>query len=106
MEQISNRIKAKIRAGSLPSAVLDSYQQRIIRHDLQLFVPYLEHVDANYFSTLKVRCKALVGKVSPEEFEAAGGRYNEVLRMVMGSTRAEAIRTLQRLEKAENRLTA
>ena len=106
MEQIANRIKAKIREGKLTAAVLESYQQRIIRHDLQLFVPYLEHVDATYFSTLKVRCKALVGKVSPEQFEAAGGRYNEVLRMVMSSTRAEAIRTLQTLEKAENRLTA
>ena len=106
MEQIANRIKAKIRAGEISTAVLESYQQRIIRHDLQLFVPYLEHVDATYFSTLKVRCKALVGKVSPEQFEAAGGRYNEVLRMVMSSTRAEAIRTLQTLEKAENRLTA
>ena len=103
MEQIANRIKAKIRAGKLTTAVLESYQARIIRHDLQLFVPYLEHVDATYFSTLKVRCKALVGKVSPEQFEAAGGRYNEVLRMVMSSTRAEAIRTLQSIEKAENR---
>jgi len=103
MEQIANRIKAKIRTGKLPPAVLESYQRRIIRHDLQLFVPYLEHVDASYFSTLKVRCNALVGKVSPEQFEAAGGRYNEVLRMVMSSTRAEAIRTLQSIEKAENR---
>lgn len=106
MEQIANRIKSKIRAGKLPTAVLESYQQRIIRHDLQLFVPYLEHVDATYFSTLKVRCNALVGKVSPALFEAAGGRYNEVLRMVMTSTRAEAIRTLQSLEIAANRPTA
>jgi CDP-glycerol glycerophosphotransferase len=106
MEQIANRIKAKIRAGKLPATVLESYQQRIIRHDLQLFVPYLEHVDATYFSTLKVRCNALVGKVSPDQFEAAGGRYNEVLRMVMTSTRAEAIRTLQSIEKAENRPVA
>jgi CDP-glycerol glycerophosphotransferase len=106
MEQIANRIKAKIRAGKLPATVLENYQQRIIRHDLQLFVPYLEHVDATYFSTLKVRCKALVGKVSPEQFEAAGGRYNEVLGMVMTSTRAEAIRTLKTIEKAENRPVA
>lgn len=105
MEQIANRIKAKIRTGKLSTDVLESYQRRMIRHDLQLFVPYLEQVDATYFSTLKVRCKALVGKVSPEQFEAAGGRYNEVLRMVMWSTRAEAIRTLQKLEKPENRVT-
>ncbi len=104
MEQITNRIKAKIRTGELTPAVLESYQNRIIRHDLQLFVPYLESVDAAYFSTLKVRCKALVGKVGEEAFAEAGGKYNSVLRVVLTSTRAEAIRALQKLELPENRL--
>ena len=106
MEQITNRIKAKIRAGQLNPDVLDSYQQRIIRHDLQLFVPYLESVDAQYFSTLKVRCNALVGKVPADHFEAAGGKYNSVLRVVMTASRADAIRALQSLENPAKTLRA
>jgi hypothetical protein len=94
IERIYDQLSQFEKAGRIGPRVRESYLERIISLDLQLFVVKFGDAGQDYFDMFAKRAKALLAAATEQTWNNSSGANKDVVRLALTSTREQTLRRL------------